>query len=358
MKKKRSILWLVVVLILVTIGVVIVFIIPKGESFINQDNVESEDSNKSIQSFNVTQLSMSEWNTSDGIPYAQVPGANLGVTSFEIVDNERVAYLSDASSEIIITEIDNGKAIKKFPVLVAPRDFIYEKGLFYVLGKSQIIVYDSNGNEKNQINIPDDYYSRAGRLARFENATYLLLVSGNCVKIESGSTTLLPQEYQGWITSSGNYFSTQVKGDNRYSVKVFQANHEISEKVYFTDNDKKAAGVFIIGTTENRILLDVQTFICENPIAIERFIVSVSIQNDEFGEIINSIKVPDSYYVLSNKEFCLSTTGEVINMVTAPKGVYIFSLTENKTYNEKGYPKSVTSEEYHFNNHLMETERK
>jgi len=314
--------------------------------------------NRSIAIYNVSQLSISEWNTPYGIPYVQVPGANLGVTSFEIIDKERVAYLSDASSEIIITKMDSGKAIKKFPVLLAPRDFIYDNSLFYVLGERQVIVYDENGIERNQFDIPVDYYGRAGRLTRFDSATYLLLVSGNCLKIESGGASILSQEYEGWITSSGSYFSTQVKGDNRYSVKIIRADGKISEKVFVTDNDKKAAGVFVIGTTKNRIVLDVQTFISENPIAVERFIVSVILQKDDFGEIINSIKVPDSYYVLSNKEFYLSTTGEVINMVTSPTGVYIFSLSESTSNDGKGYPISVASEKYHFNNHLMETERK
>lgn len=384
MKRIKYVLVLVLILILIVIGIILKKIIHKSESSINQDIISQKysvksiqdslalkenqrkldeqvsikpiESTKSIPNFNVSQLTMSEWNTPFGIPYVQVPGANLGATSFEVLDKKRVAYLCDATSEIIITEMKSGKVIKKFTTVLAPRDFIYENGFYFVLGERQVIVYDANGNEKNQFNIPIDYFGRAGRLKRFDNSTYLLFVSGNCVKIESGGVTITPQEYEGWVTSSGSYISTQVKGDNTYSIKVVQANGKILNKVFVTN--KKTAGVFVVGTTTNRIVLDVQTFISENPIAIERFIVSVNLQKDDLGKTINSIKIPDSYYVLSNKEFYVSKSGDIMNMVTSQHGVYVFSLTETTSDNGKGYPESLTSLKYHFNDQLIETERK
>ncbi len=303
----------------------------------------------------VKQLSLSKWNTQDGIPYSQVPGANLGATSFELLDSNRVAFLCNSTSEIIIINTSDGEATKKFPVIFAPRDFIYDNGLFFVLSERQVIVYDANGKEKNQFSFPNIYLGTE-RLARFGNATYLLLPSGNSLKIESGGIALSPDEFEGWITSTGAFIKTQLNGGNSYSVKVIQQNGKSLKKDFAAD--KKVAGVFVVGSTKNRVVLDIQTFISENPIAVERTIVSVNLKEDDIGPIITSIKVPDCYYVLSNKDFCLSANGTILNMVTSPQGLYLFSLTEIKSKVSKGYPESLFNMKYHFNDHLIKVEEK
>ena len=139
-------------------------------------------------------------------------------------------------------------------------------------------------------------------------------------------------------------------------IKVIQPNGKSFSKEFVAG--KKVAGVFIIGITTNRVVLDVQTFISENPVSVDRYIVSVDLQKDDLGAIIGSIKVPDCYYVLSNKEFSVSPDGNILNMVTSPNGAYIFSLTETKSNLSLGYPASLTTTKYHFNNHLIEMDKK
>src|ERR1035437_8060396 len=70
----------------------------------------------------VKEICKIQWDTPNGLRYKKVAGTNLGVTSFEIMDKNCIAFLSDASNEIIITEKLNGKALSRYTVANAPRD--------------------------------------------------------------------------------------------------------------------------------------------------------------------------------------------------------------------------------------------
>jgi len=302
----------------------------------------------------VKELSLTKWNTADGLPYKKVPGANLGATSFEALGQNRIAFLCNSTSELIITDMSDGKAIKKFPVSFAPRDFVYDNGFLYVLTEYHVTVYDESGKEVNKFSFPS-FYVGIERLARFNNATYLLLPSGNSVMIESGGSIISPVEYDGWITSSGIFVLTKLSGDNSYFIEIITANGKRYEKTLTTD--KKVAGVHVVGSTKNRLVLDVQTFNSENPISVERTIISLNLKVNDIGSVIISIKVPDCYYVLSNKDFYVSPNGNIFNMLTSPQGAYIFSLTETESNNSKGYPESLSTMKYHFNDYLLEIEK-
>ena len=157
----------------------------------------------------VKELSSTKWNTPEGIPYVTAPGVNLGITSFEMLDENRIAYLCNATNEIIITKTASGVATKKFSVSSAPRDFIYDKGFFYVLFERQVTVYNESGKTSNSFSFPDSYIG-VERIARYNNETYLLLPSGNCAKIESSGKIITPQEFEGWIISTGDFISTKL----------------------------------------------------------------------------------------------------------------------------------------------------
>lgn len=303
----------------------------------------------------VNQLSISKWNTIDGIPYRQGTDVNLGATSFEVLDESRIAFLCNSTSEIIIINNASGKTIKKFLVILAPRDFVYDNELFYVLNERYVVAYDVNGKEINKFSFPDAYLGTE-RLLRFSNETYLLLGNGNSLKIESQGLSISPQEHEGWITSTGYFIKTQPNSDNSYLVKVILSNGKSFNKIFAAD--KKVAGAQVIGSTANRVVLDVQTFISENPIAVDRTVVSIELTSNDLGAIVTNLKVPDSYYVLSNKEFYLSKNGTILNMVTSAQGLNIFSLIETKSNTSKGYPAYLTTAKYHFNDHLLETKEK
>lgn len=350
MNKSRYTLWLTAFLIFVSIEVVIVFVILTDESSNRQVTVKYEDSNKSIQSFNVLQLTMSEWNTPEGIPYKQVPGANLGVTAFHIMDQNRIAFLCNSSNEIIITDLSSGKAIDKFQVSFAPRDMVYENNKFYVLSEYEVTVYDNAGNELVKYPFPMTYQG-VERFIRFNDATYLLLPEGNSLMIEDCGESVEPVVFKGIITEEGCLITLQITGNNSYSIKILFSNNKTAEKVYTTD--KKTAGVFIVGATKDRVFLDVQTFISENPIAVERIITAIELNNNELMGIVTETIVPQSYYVISNKDFYVSKNGNIYNMMTSPQGVSVFSLTEAKSEKAQGYPSTLTDNQYNSNDNLI-----
>jgi len=310
--------------------------------------------NNTATSYNVQQLAIEKWDNSTGLVYKQVPGFNIGVTSFEMLDKDRIAFLSDASDEIIITDELTGKVLNRFAVSFVPRDFVYDNGNFYVLGENNVYVYDENGNAVKAIPYPSSYVG-VERLARYNNSTYLLLPSGWSVRIETDGNVVTPSGYMGWVTQSGNFVYTKLSG-NTYSVKVLTAAGKIFDKSFTTD--RKVGGVYVVGSTSSEVVLDVQTFITESPIQVERHIVTIELTPNGLGNIVSNIKVPDCYYVLSNKEISVLQDGTVLNMVTSPQGVYVFSLSEMVTGKAQSYPASLLSIKYHFNDHLIAVDAK
>lgn len=305
--------------------------------------------------FDVQQISSTAWNTPDGIVYTQVPGANLGATSFEVLGNSRIALLCNSTGELVIVNTADGKAIQRFPVAFAPRDFVYDKGEFYVLSQLQVDVYDEIGNVMNSFAFPQNY-AGVERMARYNGATWLLLPSGKSAMIETDGQVVEPIELEGWITSSGNRVATKLAGENTYIIKLFTESDGESESSFQTD--KKVAGAYVVGVTKDRIYLDVQTFLSESPISVERKIVSIEIQSMTLDKIVAEIKVPDVCYVLSNKDISVFADGTLYTMITDEEGIFIFSLSEITTGKgiNRPFPDFLTNKSYHFNDHLIKVE--
>lgn len=306
-------------------------------------------------SLNVQELSLTKWDSQEGISYKEVPGANLGATSFEVMDDNRIAFLANSTSEIIIANQASGKAIKRFDVSFAPRDFSYSDGYFFVLTGSRVVQYHESGNAVNTFSFPESY-AGVERLARYDHATYLLLASGNSLMIESNGHSIESHERKGWITGAGHFVETQLNGGNSYSIRITTGDATSYEKELVTD--KMVAGVYVVGSTNNRLALDVQTFISEAPVSIERSLVQIELDSDGIGPIVTTTRVPDCYYVLSNKDFSLKEDGTLLNMVTSPEGVFVFSLSEASTLGtaRNYYPYLIAQTTYHFNDHLVQVD--
>ena len=261
-----------------------------------------------------------------------------------------MAYLSDASNEIVITDQGTGNVLNRFPVSFAPRDFVYDGGKFYVLNENTVTIYGAKGDVLSTIPFSGSYLG-VMRLARYNNATYLLLPSGNCVKIEANGVSVDPIGYKGWITSAGDFVGTRLAGGNNYELKIVSANGSSYQKTFAAD--KKVGGVYIIGATADRIYLDVQTYISESPVKVERNIVAIELNKGGLGNVLADVKLPDCYYVLSDKDIEVVASGELLNMVTTPQGVQVFSLTETSADKAQNYPASLLTVKYHFNDHLV-----
>jgi len=303
------------------------------------------------KTFAVKEICKTPWDNPKGLSYKKVAGANLGVASFEVMDKKRVAYLSDAVDEIIIADKVTGHALSRFAVAAAPRDFVCDKTNFYVLYENSVLVYDENGKAVKTLQYPNTIVGVA-RLARYNNGTYLLLPSGNCVQIENAGASVT-ESHAGWITASGSFVSGKLSGAHSYMIQISDAKGKSYEKTFTTT--LKTAGVYVVGANQNRLVLDVQTYVSESPIQVERHIVSIELNAQGLGDVVSDIKTPDCYYVLSNKEVALASDGSVLEMVSAPQGIMLFSLTETGDEKAPHYPTELRTTKYHFNDHLLLT---
>jgi hypothetical protein len=298
--------------------------------------------------FGIKQLLRLPWNSPDGLPYREGPGANLGATSFEVLDNGQIAFLSNASNEIIIVDVAGGKVTKRFTVNYAPRDFACEGNRFYVLTDFQVNVYDGDGQAMQTIDFPVTCVG-VERMTRSQGSTYLLLPNGNSLLIESHGRPVEPEEIQGWMTGKGSSVSIRTNGNASCSVTRIDPDGKRHERSLSTG--RKIAGVFVVGTSGSRVFLDVQTYILENPIRVQRKIMSLEMAGGKADTPPEEFIVPDVYYVLSNKDFSVSGDGVLYQMITAPEGLFIFSLTGSASGD--GYPDFLRNRTYHFNDHLI-----
>jgi len=293
----------------------------------------------------VQEISKTGWGSTHGLPYRKVPGANLGITSFEWMGNNQSAFLSDASNEILLIQCSTGNITNRFPVIAGPRDLVFDQGNFYVLGDGEVYVYDLSGQLVSHKAFPAALPG-VGRIARYNAKTWLLLPSGNSVELESGT------RFKGWITGSGNFVSTALQDAHSYAVEVTGADGKTSGKVFRAEY--KTAGVYVVGATADKVVLDVQLYLTESPVRVERHLVTVSYTPGSLGEITSDIRIPDCYYVLSDKEFSLGSDGTVYEMITAPDGLSLFSLSETPADKANPYPESIQAIRYHFNDHLLQ----
>lgn len=333
----------------------LVFIFGQANSYGQKGSSKKDLGITSQQAFSVKQLSNTAWNTSDGLLYKQVPGMNLGATSFQVMGASNAAFLSNASNQIIITDLVSGRVSTKFDVGIAPRDFIYENGKFYVLADFELDIYDTLGRLLQKVS-----YSRENvgvvQIVRYQNSTYLLLPNGNSLLIESNGLPVDNKEIEGNITSTGNRFITKMDGENSFTITAISAEGKTRQNTY--KEEKKMAGVFIIGSVGDQLIIDVQTYVSESPISVERKIKSIKL-NSAVLEMGAELKVPDMYYVLANKEFYIAESGALYNMITAPSGTFIFELREvaAKSKSITYYPTFISRQAYHFNDHLLQTEQ-
>lgn len=302
--------------------------------------------------FSVKMVSLTTWNSDNGILYSKVPGANLGATSFEVLANNMIAFLCNSSNEIVIVDAINGKAFTRIPIGHTPRDFCYDDGYFYVLGEYDLSIISIEGSVVNNIKFNKSFLG-VERIARFNNSTYLLLPSGNSLMIESDGKSILTNEIEGWICATGVRIKTSLNANSGYNLTFYTEAGEKFENSYQTES--KVAGVYFVGSSDGKIILDVQLFISENPINIERKILSIPISDMGLGKPLGEITIPNVYYVLSNRDFLLSLNGILYNMITAPEGVFIFTLSESIFGDDviHQYPESLINNPYHFNYHLL-----
>jgi len=306
---------------------------------------ESANNSESKSNINVIPVCSTSWNTPVGLDYITGVGLNHGATAVQPVDETTIAYLCDGSSKIYLVNTLNGQTITSFDVAQSPTDFVYEDSTFYVLQDFNIIIYNSIGEELSIVSFPSKY-SGVMRITRYSGITYLLLPNGNSIGVERNGLPFETKEITGWICSDNKVVNAFISGDNSYEVNLNLGSKQIYKNKFNTE--APIAGVYVIGTHENYIYLDIQTWISYDPINVKRFIVCIDIKNPHKN--ISEILVPDMYYVFVNHDIYLSN-GKLFQLITTPKAAHLFNINFKDSLNN-GYPVEISSEKYHFNDHI------
>ena len=318
-------------------------------------NSFSQSSDSTMHQLNVTEVCKSPWNTPTGIPYAQGPGYNQGITSFAPLEDNKVAYLSGATSEILIVNCNTGQINSRFAVPFAPRDFVYDNGTFYVLSEYLLSMFTVTGLKISDIKYSTEFVG-VERIERANNETYLQLPDGSSIAIESDGKPIQRNKKFGWVSRDGSRsYLSLVTGTNSYSVE-YDRTDGTSAIQKFT-SDKKVAGLYFLGTSNGEVWIDLQTYIAEVPIRIERTLIGIDFSGTP--KIVSSIALPNIYYVFTNRDIIANPKG-VFDLVTAEDGVHLFLLNHvtNAKSHINGYPKSLLDHSYHYNDHLMQVDVK
>ncbi len=283
------------------------------------------------------------WDEVSGVPYSQVPGANLGAVAFAVISDTQIALLCNNVNEVRVFSTTSNDLLQKFTVGFSPRDIVFLDSTYYVMFDHQITVHSAEGQIRDTIPIPSDV-RRFTRLAVIENAVWLWLSSGNSLLIQKDGIAV-KEERVGWIGPTGDFIYARIT-DGLADVALNGTRE--NESIRF-GMSKKIAGIFPIGLEQDRIILDVQTFIAENPVEIERHYVAVAVGAGD----VTMLKAPDVYYVHSDRDILQDGRGGIWNMVTAPDGVHVFRLNACANAPCIGYPQDLMELEYHFNYHLL-----
>jgi hypothetical protein len=305
------------------------------------------------KSFGIKELLFIEWGHNPDFIYKKVPGANLSVTSFHVIDDSRVAFLSNSTSELIVVDSKIGNTIKKFNVEFAPRDFVYENERYYVLHERAVSVYDFDGQLTSTYPFGSKYVG-VERILKVDNSIFLMLPSGNSLLIKSNKKGSEQVEFHGWMVNENYSFEAMFPSKNQYLIKLTDKEMRVIEKVY--TNEKKIAGVFPIGISNNKLYIDVQIFVKEIPISVERRLIGIQINENELGKVILNQRIPDCYYVLSNKDFEVGYDGEIYQMITSPKGIHVFSFSKMDKETLHKFPDWLEKIKYHFNDNLIKVD--
>lgn len=334
-----------------------VILLIEWHAYSNQLAIHDADTVKEqieFKGFYIRQVAFIPWNEKDGITYKQVPGANLGVTSFEIIDSANIAFLSDASNEILIYNFRQEKMIRSFMILPAPRDFAYNSGKFYVLGERNIEIYDTTGYKTGICEIPAEFQGIM-RISRFNATTYLLLPSGHSLKMGNSDGLTEFSFYDGWVINKDLSVKTRILNDTSFEISILKENKTTVSRKFSWKG--KIAGIFAVGISEKLIILDIQTWISKNPVAVDRHLTFFSYTENELIEMSGMLKVPDHYFILTNKEFSVDREGVIYHLVSTEEGVFVFSITESDTESSTSdYPAFLKNGRYHFNDHLPDVD--
>ena len=303
---------------------------------------------KATAGFRYEEISNFQWDEQLGLKTKLHHSGNYAILSFEILDNDRVAFLSNVEKNIKIYSKD-GQFLNAFDLDFIPEDFVYNNNKFYVLSNYLIYEYNDSGALIKKYSINKEF-KFINRLSAFKNDLYVLTSDEKSYPVIKNSLYLdtisqINNEINGWLLGENFKCKTIKLSNNTFSLQISNQKNLNFEKTY--DLDKKLATVTILGKYKSKLFLNIEYFKNEVPIKIEREILVYSLTEKE---IVNKMKLPNMYFIYMKHDIKINDNGVFYFIATPKKGI-LYQLIYDEKLNKDIVPDF--KEEYHYNEHLL-----
>ncbi|MBU0766054.1 MAG: T9SS type A sorting domain-containing protein [Bacteroidetes bacterium] len=288
------------------------------------------------------------WNGKSGLSLKQGYDMNTGVLTFEMIDEDRIAFLDNATNRIRIFSVNRGKEVAAIKPDLLPVDFAYSDGLYYVLNSQSVEIFTESGKLTEVRKVPGSLLSVCG-LKVINGSLYLLANDGNSVSLSGEQQS----SFRGWIMEEDRFVKTEKRNRKQFTVRVFDRNGLLAYNTF--DAGDGLATVRPVGISDDYIFLDAEYILSDIPLKVERKIFTVRLKSDELNDLSELCTLPDIYSIYLKHDLCVKN-GELYYLLALPEGIRVYRLTETDGLSDKRVlplPDDLYGWSYHFNEHLL-----
>lgn len=313
----------------------------------------------SKQKINVDQIFNIDWQGHQALPYQKNLSLNSSFVAFELLQNNKTAFLTDVNDAIMIYDAQ-GNLVSSFNLDVKPLGFTHNKKTLYVLTEDAVVLYDETGRKQDNFNI--DFPNRGFYgIKAFNDEVYLFDANGTSVPVNSPGNVL-----QGWLLNDGSFAETILSASQNYLLRWFDEDNDFGFEKEIVGNQKLACAI-VLGADEDNIYVDAQYIVNESPLEIDRYIEAISRNNTETKTLfvdkdeVTRIKLPAVYHTYIQRDISVTDSG-VLHSISSPAGVHLFKLsneasdTNSVLKTNRTYPQNLLGVRHHYNNELLQLE--
>lgn len=288
-----------------------------------------------------------DWNTADGLKFENSFDGNYSFSSFQIIDNKQIAFLSNMERKIKVFDLKTGKFVSEFVTTSVPYDFAYNNRKFYVQTNNSILIFNFDGILVKQINYPKTIYD-IERIQLIDNDLYILIPNGKSILIAKNDEAIENVEYKGWIFMPDTFCNVVKMSDYAFQIEILNSNGILLQK-QFPVADIHLLSVKPTQFEKNLLYIDIEYFNESEPLKIHRKIWCIDTKSTS---AVNSVTIylPDIYFT-SQKHDIVIENNQYFHIVSAPEKCYVMKHifdAENKI-SELKYPSYLLDRQYHYN---------
>ncbi|MEA3447530.1 MAG: PKD domain-containing protein [Bacteroidota bacterium] len=298
-----------------------------------------------IQAQNIKQTFSLDFNSKSGLTYHQGYDRNSFSEVFTLVDDNVYAFLSQSEMKIILFDINKNEKSGEIFLDEPVYDMTYYNSQFWLTGKQDVFVLNNKGELINKIS-----YKKS-----MPYIDKIIFNNGNIYFCDPAQNSYRIDQ-KGFIKTEGiplndgsfGFVSREEKSDIRFTRII---NDNIQKAWQYT-SDKKLGTVKIIGSSADKVILDVQYIVQEVPLKVERSIFILDISGEKIA-LEEKIKMPNVYYTYIRRDMLVHDHTLDI-MISTPQKNMIYSVDLDHTSAKESllFPQELYLYSYHYNNHL------